>query len=145
VTLTTTLVLLWLSLAPPPPTSLDQVKAEPNAERRARLAIDFAVAAEKNAEAAYAMGDLDAAGKQLKIMAESMELAKTSLASSGRTPGRNPTPYKYGEQKSQETLVRLRDLDQRMDADERDVLAGPRAKIQEIHDEWFEGIMGRKK
>ena len=48
-------------------------------------------------------------------------------------------------QKSQEILTRLRDLDQRMDAEERDMVAGPRAKIQEIHDEWFEGIMERKK
>ncbi|HYA18160.1 MAG TPA: hypothetical protein VEF06_11870 [Bryobacteraceae bacterium] len=144
-TLTTTFLLLWLLFAPPPPASLDQVKAEPNAERRARLAIDFAVTSEKNAEAAYAKGDLEATGTQLKIMAESMELAKTSLAASGRTPGRNPAPYKYAEQRSQETLIRLRDLDQRMEADERDILAAPRSRVQEIHDEWFEGIMERKK
>jgi hypothetical protein len=145
VTLTTTLLLLWLCFAPPPPLSFDQVKAESNAERRARLAVDFAVLSEKNAEAAYAKGDLETAEAQLKIMAESMELARASLASSGRTPGRNPSPYKYAEQKSEETLLRLRDLDQRMDADEREILSAPRGKIQEIHDEWFEGIMERKK
>jgi hypothetical protein len=141
----TTFLLLFLLFAVPPPASLDQVKAEPNAERRARLAIDFAVACEKNAEAAYAKGDLDATGTQLKMMAESMEIAKASLSASGRTPGRNPTPYKYAEQKSQELLTRLRDLDQRMDAEEREIVAAPRAKVQETHDEWFEGIMERKK
>jgi hypothetical protein len=32
-----------------------------------------------------------------------------------------------------------------MDADERHLVEGPRAKIQEIHDAWFEGIMGKKR
>jgi hypothetical protein len=145
VTSTAAILLLYLLFAVPLPTTLDQVKAEPNAERRARLAIDFAAAAERNAETAYAKGDMDATVIQLKAMAESMEIAKASLASSGRTPGRNPAPYKYAEQKSQEILTRLRDLEHTMDAEERDTMATPRAKVQEIHDEWFEGIMERKK
>jgi hypothetical protein len=145
VTSTTIFLLLYLLFAVPPPATLDQVKAEPNAERRARLAVDFAAASEKNAEAAYAKNDLDETGKQLKAMAESMDVAKTSLTASGKTPGRNPGPYKYAEQKSEEILIRLRDLEQRMDAEERDMMANPKAKVQEIHDEWFEGIMERKK
>ena len=144
-TVTTTFLFLFLLFAVPPPTTLDQVKAEVNPERRARLAIDFALATEKQAEASYAKGDLDATRPQLNLMAESMELAKAAFKASGRTPGRNPGPYKYAEQKSQELLTRLRDLDQRMDADEREAVVGPRAKVQEIHDEWFEGIMERKK
>jgi hypothetical protein len=144
VTATTTFLLLFL-LAVPPPATLDQVKAETNPERRARLAIDFAMASEKQAEGSYAKGDLEAAKTQLNLMAESMEAAKAAFKTSGRSPGRNPGPYKYAEQKSQELLKRLRDLDQRMDADERETVSGPRAKVQEIHDEWFEGIMERKK
>ena len=144
-TATTTFLLLFLLFAVPPPATLDQVKAESNPEHRARLAIDFALATEKQAEAAYAKGDLEATKDQLKVMAESMEVAKAAFRASGRTPGRNPGPYKYAEQKSQDLLTRLRDLDQRMDADEREVVAAPRARVQEIHDEWFEGIMERKK
>jgi hypothetical protein len=121
------------------------VKAEPNAEKRSRAAVDFAATSEKNAEASYDKGDLDATLTQLKIMAESIETARAALASSGRTPGRNPGIYKYAEQKSQDILTRLRDLEQRMDDDERQSLSAPKTKIQEIHDEWFEGIMGRKK
>ncbi len=140
-----TLLLLFFSFAAPLPTSLDQVKAEPNAERRARLAVDFALVSEKNAETAYAAGDQAGTQAQLKEMAESMDLAKASLIASGRTPGRNPGPYKYAEQKSMEILTRLRDLEQRFDAEERGMLTEPRAKVQETHDEWFEGIMERKK
>jgi hypothetical protein len=78
-------------------------------------------------------------------MADSVSLARESLIASGKTPGRNPTLYKYAEQKSEELLLRLRDLDQRMDSAERDLLADPRSKVQATHDEWFEGIMERRK
>jgi hypothetical protein len=32
-----------------------------------------------------------------------------------------------------------------MDADDRQVLDGPIMKVQEIHDAWFDGIMGNRK
>jgi len=141
----TTLVLLAFFFANPAPTSLDQVKAEPNADKRARLAVDYSMVAEKAAEAEYAKGDLEATAVQLKNMSESVELVKASLIAGGRTPGRNTGQYKYAEQKSQELLIRLRDLEQRMDDEERQTITPHRAKVQEIHDEWFEGIMERKK
>src|SRR5580658_6086946 len=130
---------LFLLLAPPPPSSLDQVKAEPNPERRAKLAIDYAVVAEKGAEAAYASGDSDATGAMLKTTSQAMEIARDSLTASGKKPGRNPGTYKYGEQRSRELLVRLGDLERKMDQTERDLIEGPMATIQEIHDAWFEG------
>ena len=37
------------------------------------------------------------------------------------------------------------DLEQKMDSSERSVIAGVKAKVQELHDAWFEGIMGRKR
>lgn len=140
-----TLSLLALFFANPLPTSLDQVKAEPNLEKRARLAMDYAGVAQHEAETAYGNGDLDAATARLKTVLEIVELTKSTLESSGRTPGRNPAVYKYAEQKSRELLVRLRDLDQRMDDEERERLTPIRTRIQQIHDDWFEGIMERKK
>lgn len=136
---------LFLLLAPPPPASLDQVKAEPNPERRAKIAIDYAVVSEKNAEAAYAKGDLDTTGAMLKTTAEALQIARDSLTASGKKPGRNPGTYKYGEQRSRELLVRLGDLERKMDAGERELITAPMATMQEIHDAWFEGIMGKNK
>lgn len=141
----TVLLLFALLLANTAPTSLDQVKAEPAPEKRARAAVDFSFVAQKGAESAYSNGDLDATVAQLKTVVASLELASESLKSSGRTPGRNPGIYKYAEQKSQELLLRLRDLEQRMDDDERHGIAPVKARVQEIHDEWFEGIMERRK
>ena len=142
----TSFVLLALLLfAPPPPVTMDQVKAEPNLERRARLAIDFAVAQERAAETAYDGGDMVASGATLKAMADAMTIAQESLAATGKKAGRNPAPYKYGEQRSRELLVRLGDLERKMDSSEREAISAPMAKVQEIHDAWFEGIMGKSK
>jgi hypothetical protein len=141
----TSLFLLVLLAAQPAPSSLEQVKAEVNAEHRARLAIDYAAVAEKNAETAYARGDLDATVAGLKNVGESIETAQDSFVASHKTPGRNPGPFKYAEMRSRELLIRLSDLERRMDLDERGLIAGVKTKVQEIHDAWFEGIMGRAK
>jgi hypothetical protein len=139
------LILVTLLAAQQVPVSLQQVKAEVNAEHRARLAIDYAGFAEKNAEASYAKGDLDATVAELKNVGESMQLAQDSFIASRKTPGRNPGPFKYAELRSRELLIRLNDLEHRVDLDERGLIADVKAKVQEIHDAWFEGIMGRAK
>jgi hypothetical protein len=135
---------LFLMMAAPP-SSLEQVRAETNPEHRARAAIDYSMIAEKNAEAEYDKRDMENLAAQLKDVEESIEEAKDSFAASGKTPGRNPGPFKYAELHSRDLLIRLGDLEQRMDIGERGVISRVKAKVQEIHDAWFEGIMGRKK
>jgi hypothetical protein len=139
-----TLFALFLFLAAPA-SSLEQVKADPNPDHRARAAIDFAAVAEKNAESAYAKGDLESVSAELKNVEESLEVAQEAFVASHKTPGRNPGPFKYAELRSRELLIRLGDLEQKMDAGERSLIAGVKSKAQELHDTWFEGIMGRKK
>lgn len=136
---------LFLLMSAPAPSSLDQVKAEANPEHRAKAAIEYSAVAEKNAEAAYAKGDMQTVATELKDVQESLELASEAFVASGKTPGRNPGPYKFAEMHSRELLIRLGDLELKMDTDERNVIAGVKVKVQEIHDAWFEGIMGRKK
>jgi hypothetical protein len=136
---------LFLLLAAPGPSSLDQVKADSNPERRARGAIDYAALAERNAEAAYAKGETHSVEAELKNVEESLEAAQEAFVASRKTPGRNPGPFKYAELRSRELLIRLGDLEQKMDAADRSMIARVKARVQEIHDAWFEGIMGRKK
>jgi hypothetical protein len=142
---TSALVFLLLLFAPPQPSSLQQVQAEPNPERRARFAIDYAVVAEKLAETAYSDGEMNQAAAMLKTAADAMSIAQESLAATGKKPGKSPAPYKYGEQRSRELLVRLGDLGRKMDAEERKMVEEPMARVQDIHDTWFEGIMGKSK
>jgi hypothetical protein len=141
----TPLLVLFLMMAPPAPLSLDQVKADLNPDHRAKLAIDYASVAEKNAETAYAKGEMQNVEAELKNVGESLDAAQEALVASHKTPGRNPGPYKYAELHSRELLIRLGDLEQKMDSSERRPIADLKAKVQEMHDAWFEGIMGRKK
>ena len=141
----TPLLVLFLMMAPPAPLSLDQVKADPNPDHRAKLAIDYASVAEKNAETAYVKGEMQNVEAELKNVGESLDAAQEALVASHKTPGRNPGPYKYAELHSRELLIRLGDLEQKMDSSERRLIADLKAKVQEMHDAWFEGIMGRKR
>jgi hypothetical protein len=142
-------VILFLSLflffAAPAPSSLEQVKADPNPDHRARAAIDYASVAEKNAEVAYDKGEMKTVAAELRNVQESLEAAQEAFEAAHRTPGRNPGPFKYAEMHTRELLIRLTDLEQKMDASERPAIADVKARVQEIHDAWFEGIMGRKK
>jgi len=137
-----TIVLLLAQTAPP---GLDQIRADPNLEHRAKAAIEYAAAAERRAEAAYTAGNMTAVTAELKSMVEGIETANEALQQTGKSPMRHPGPYKSGELKTEEILIRLGDLERKMDADERSVIQGPRAKVQEIHDVWFDGIMSKKK
>ena len=141
----TALFTLLLLLAQPGPPGLEQLRADPNPEHRAKLAIEYAQAAERAAEAAYSKNDLATVTAELKIMQTGVEIAQQAFLQTGRTPQRHPGPYKSAELRTEEMLVRLGDLEKRMDADERAVMEGPRTKVQEIHDAWFEGIMGKKR
>jgi hypothetical protein len=139
------LFVLFLLFAAPAPSSLEEVKADPNPDHRARAGIDYAFVAEKNAEGAYAKGEFPSVEAELKKVEESLELAQEAFVASGKTPGRNPAPYKYAELRSRELLTRLGDLEQKMDISERSYIDVVKAKVQELHDAWFEGIMGRKR
>ena len=141
----TTLLFVLFLLAAPVPSSLEEVRAEPNPEHRARAAVEYAAVAEKNAEAAYAKGDMGSVRAELKNTEESLETAQQSLTASGKTPGRNPGPYKYAELHSREILIRLGDLEEKMDVSERDPVERVKAKVQAIHDAWFDGIMNRRR
>ncbi len=139
------ILLFTLLMAQVAPASLEQIRADANLEHRARVAIEFAVSSEHAAEADYTKGDMAAVTAHLQTMTAAVEIAKEALERTGKTPSRNPGPYKSAELKTQDILVRLGDLEKRMDSEERSVLEGPRTRVQEIHDAWFDGIMSKKK
>lgn len=127
------------------PLTLDQVQADPNPEHRAHAAVDYAAAAERAAESANQNGETDRFLAELKNMVVAMELARDSFAAAGKTPGRQPGSFKSVELRSHEILVRLGDLRHKLDEEQRVLIDGSIIKVQEIHDYWFEGIMGKKK
>jgi hypothetical protein len=141
----TALFTVLLLLAQPAPASLGQLRAESKPEHRARQAIEFAVASERSAESSYSRGDMAAVLADLQNMEKAVEIARDAFVQTGKTPQRHAGLYKSAEVRTEEILIRLGDLEKRMDSDERSVVEGPRTKVQQIHDAWFEGIMGKKR
>ena len=125
--------------------TLDSVRADPNPEHRARAAVDFAVTAERDAEIANGYTDAARFKTDIDNMVAAMELARDSFTAAGKTPGRQPGSFKTVELQSHNMLHRLSDLRDKLDDDQRPQLDGPIMKITEIHDAWFDGIMGKKK
>ena len=141
-TLLCTVLLFFAATFPP---TLDQVRADPSPERRARAAVDYAVIAERAAESDNESGDAARFLADLTNMATAMELARDSFAAAGKTPGRQPGSFKSVELRSHEILVRLGDLRRKVDDEQRALMDGPIMKVQDIHDYWFDGLMGKKK
>jgi hypothetical protein len=125
--------------------TLDQVRADSNPEHRAKAAVEYAALAERAAESANENGDEARLAADIRSMVEAMELARDSFVAAGKTPNRQPGSFKGVELQSHQLLHRLADLQNKMDLDQKAMLDGPIMKIQEIHDAWFDGIMGKKK
>lgn len=134
-----------LLMAQQAPASLDQVKSVAKPDHRAHGAIEFAMAAERDAEAAYDKNDMAAVQANLKSMMEAIDLARDSLEEWGKSASRHPGPYKFAETRSNDMLMRLSDFQKRMDESDRPVVDAVRSKLQTIHDAWFDAIMEKRK
>ena len=66
--MTASVAVLLLLMTQTTPATLDQVRTESNPQHRARDAVEFAAAAERQAEAAYDKGDTDGVRSDLKTM-----------------------------------------------------------------------------
>lgn len=76
---------------------LDQARAEPNLEKRSKLALDNAVVALKAAREAYRSGDTAGANAKAEEIEESVDLAYTSLTQTGKNPRKSPRWFKHAE------------------------------------------------
>ena len=124
---------------------LQTAKNEPNLEKRSKLALANADAAVTDARAAYNNQDMKTTEAKLAEVRESVELAASALAASGKKPGRSPGPYKYAETKSRELLRRLEGLKEEMDESDRGWVEPVQNRVQEIHDAWLDGILTHAK
>ncbi|MDQ6704778.1 MAG: hypothetical protein M3Z85_02305 [Acidobacteriota bacterium] len=121
------------------------IKAEPNLEKRARLALSEAGDVLTSAQSAYEKGDRPDAQSGFEEMRELVEAAQSALAETHKSPVRSPKHFKNAEVKSRELLKRIEGFEQSMDFQDRNLIEPAKTKIQEIHDAWLLGIMGPKK
>jgi hypothetical protein len=124
--------------------SLQEAKAEPNLEKRSKLALDNAEQALTDARAAYAKGDTAQVEAHATEIRESVKLAVASLQQTGKNPRKNPRWFKHGEIVTRDLLRRLDTFQQEMNAAERPMLDAVKGEVQQAHDSLLLGVMGVK-
>ena len=122
-----------------------RVAAEPNLEKRSRLALDEAENAVKQAKQAYYAGNTQETQKEIDEVARYTEMAYAALESTGKNPRKSPKYFKYAEIKSRELIRRLDALAQEMDAADRGMVEPAKDRIRKVNEEILSGIMGKKR
>ncbi len=125
--------------------SLASVQAEPNLEKRSRLALDNADRAYQQARLDMEGGKQDAATADLKEVEDSVALAQSALEQTHQNPSRKPKNFKYAETRTRDLLRRMKGWEDSLDAADRPLVEPVRDKIQEVHDSWLTGILGKKR
>ena len=139
------LAVLVVAAAGPVWAGLDQIRAEPNLEKRSVLAMDNAAAALKEARAAYNAGDLAKVGEKAREVEESVDLANAALEKTGKDPRRSPKWFKHAEIQSNELLRSIEALEHDMSLDDRAILEKTKERVQQVHDNLLAGLMGGKR
>lgn len=120
---------------------LSRAKAEHNLEKRAGMALDNAAEALKAARQSYGSGDMAKARLLLDEVAESVNLAFTSLKDTGKDPTKSPKHFKRAELKTRGLLKRLDAFSDEMDLNDRPAVEKVKGSVQKVHEEVLTGIM----
>jgi hypothetical protein len=139
------MLLAVLALALPAWAGLDAVKAEPNLEKRAGMALANAGAALTSAHDSYAAGDLQRTTAALDEVRQSVQLAYSSLLETHKNPRKRPTHFKRAEIGTRELLRRLDDFRAQMSYEDRGVLDEVRAAVQKVREDLLTGLLGEKR
>ncbi len=123
---------------------LKQAIAEPNLEKRSRLALENAAAAYKAIRAAYDKGETEQVTAAAKELEESVELADTSLRQTGKVPRNSPKYFKAAEISTRDLLRKLESFQQGMSFDDRPLLEQTKKKVQQVHDGLLVALMEGK-
>jgi hypothetical protein len=123
---------------------LAQARAEPNLEKRARLALDESAAALVAARTDYQRGDNDQVSADAARIADSVDLAFLSLSQTGKDPRKNSRWFKYAEIQTRDLLRKLDTLQQDMGFADRPLLDKAKTEVQQVHDKLLLGLMEGK-
>jgi len=123
---------------------LGQIKAEPNLEKRSKLALDYAESSLKSARSAYASGDTEKTTGLIAEVSSAVELAESSLKETGKNPRKSPKYFKHAETETHTILKKIEGFQDEMNVSDRPMLDALRAKVQQVHDDLLMGIMQGK-
>jgi hypothetical protein len=122
-----------------------RIQAEPNPEKRSKLALDNADQALKLARDAYDKGDFPNTAGLLAEVKASVELADASLKSTGKKASRSPKAFKYAELRTSELLRRIETFAQDMNFADRPMIEPVKSAVQHVHDALLDAIMEKSK
>jgi hypothetical protein len=123
---------------------LAQARAEPNLEKRAKLALDQSAAALEAARSDYEKGDTDRVADDAAKIADSVDLAFLSLNQTGKDPRKSSRWFKYAEIQTRGLLRKLDTLERDMSFADRPVLEKAKTEVQQVHDKLLLGLMEGK-
>jgi hypothetical protein len=123
---------------------LTAVKAEPDLNKRAELAMDNAEHSLDGAAKAYNGGNTEQAHAQLADVQASVELACDSLRDT-KSPPRNNKYYKRVELSMRTLLRHIGDLDHLVPYEDQASLEKVQKRVQELHDQILLDIMSKRK
>ena len=124
---------------------LKQAQAEPNLEKRSKLALDNAITVLQAARHAYRDGDNEKAAALTAEVQESVELAFASLQQTNKDPRRSPRWFKSAEMATRDLLRKIESFQQDMSFADRPMLDKVKEKTQQVHDDLLLGLMEGKK
>jgi hypothetical protein len=126
------------------PAGIKDVLAEPNLDKRSKLALENADAAYQAARSAYDSGDTKGAVADLHEVQESVEVAYAALEATGKDPRKNPKWFKRAEMETRDLLRRLQSFQESMSFYDRASVDPVKAKVQQVHDQLLMGLMEGK-
>jgi hypothetical protein len=130
----------WVSHAD----DLAQARAEPNLEKRARLALDQSAAALEAARTDYEKGDNDRVAADAAKIVDSVDLAFLSLNQTGKDPRKSSRWFKYAEIQTRGLLRKLDTLERDMNFADRPLIEKAKTELQQVHDKLLLGLMEGK-
>lgn len=126
------------------PADLQKAMAEPNLEKRSKLALDNATEAYQAARADYDKGDSTRLAADLKEIQDSVDLAYTSLQDTGKDPRKHSKWFKRAEIDTRDLLRHLDAFQRDMSFEDRPMLQQLIAHVQKVHDDLLVGLMEGK-
>jgi hypothetical protein len=140
------MVFALLAVSPSPvQADLKKALAEPDLEKRSGLALDNASTVFKATRSAYQDGDAAKLNSGIAEIQESVELASTSLAQTGKNPRKSPKWFKRAEIATRDLLRRLDSFQNEMAFDDRPRLDALKTKVQQVHEDLLVGLMEGKR
>jgi hypothetical protein len=124
---------------------LGPARAEPNLEKRSKLAMDNAVLALREARDAYNAGDTQKTTAKVAEIEDSVDLVYSSLLQTGKDPRKSPRWFKRAEIETRNLLRSLESFQHDMSFEDRPTLTKTKDRVQQVHDDLLTGLMEGKK